>query len=316
MGQDTLTGANGANQPLDPPATPFTIGVTDADGNSLPAGDPCTKEARGIDFDVHIVKDGEPSAADMEFYRDLTKIEHALVTLYPAGDTEAETRFRPQFVRLFHLARLVLEGDVNKAPDGTITVGKRLSPDAAKAEIAALAADIIEDEAPRIKNTHLRQLAAWAGALALPFVLAYAVLLLWGQAGGSAPWLAGALARLKIEAVPAANFMLLWVGCFVGVCLSYTIRTHSFSLTDLTRTDADYLAPAARLLMTGAFAMLLALFAVVGLGEVAFGASKLSDIATQPMLAFVVGAVLGISEQKLSGTVEKRAGDLFGGATK
>ena len=31
------------------------------------------------------------------------------------------------------------------------------------------------------------------------------------------------------------------------------------------------------------------------------------------MLAFVVGAILGIGEQKLSGTVATRAGELFSG---
>jgi hypothetical protein len=314
-----VNGENEKTNVADPAGPPFTIGVTDRDGNELPANDPGAKEAHGIVFDVHITGSTQPSATEMELYRDLAKVEHALQEIYlrTAATDEAatEARFRPHFVRLFFLAQLALEGDVTGS--GTERkVGGRLSPEAAKAEIAALAADVIDDEAPSIKNTHLRQLAAWAGALALPFLAGYAVLMMWGQKTEGAKWLVDKLTQLHIEAVPAANFMLLWVGCFVGVCLSYAIRTHSFSLTDLTRTDADYLIAPARLLLTGTFVMLLALLGVVGLGDVEIGTLKLSAIAGNATLAFVVGAVLGISEQKLTGTVEKRVGNLFGGASK
>ena len=116
---------------------------------------------------------------------------------------------------------------------------------------------------------------------------------------------------MKINASATANYMLLWVGTFIGVCLSYAIRTHTFTLADLTRTDADYLAPTARLLLTGSFVMLLTLAAVLNLVELSIGSVKLSDVATNPLLAFLIGSILGISEQKLTGTVEKRFGEMF-----
>jgi hypothetical protein len=140
----------------------------------------------------------------------------------------------------------------------------------------------------------------------------YAVLMLFGGNATLVP----KLGQLGIEASTAANFMLLWVGTFVGVCLSYAIRTHVFTLSDLTRANSDYLAPEIRLLLTGSFATLLALAAFAGFADLTIGSVHAKDIASKPMLAFVVGAIIGISEQKLSGTVEAKLGSLFPGSSK
>jgi hypothetical protein len=249
-----------------------------------------------------------PTTVDMESKRDLERIEHAIGVLYPDGDDGSELKFRPYFVRLFYLSQLILEGDVDKDKDGNKLPKKRLSPDAAKAEIAALGGDLIDDEAPRVKNRRLHALLKSAGALCAFFLAAYFVLSL--SAENSA--LVYFLKTLKIEADVAPNYMLLWVGAFLGVCLSYAIRTHTFTVIDLTRDQTDdYLAPQYRLLLTGTFAMLLAMIAVVGLGEVEFGAIKLSAIATNPELALGIGVILGSSEKTLSGRVKKHAGSLF-----
>ncbi len=299
----------------------FTIGVSDKHGREIEPNDqgfsdPNAREARGLVFDLHIYQDKkgpQATAADMALYRDLARVEHALQELYPPADASSESRFRPYFVRLFCLAQLVLEGDVSQESKRKI-VGGRLSTEVAKLEVAAIANDLIDDEASRVKNGHLRDLWRWAWRLALPFLAAYVVLMLAQTAPSESNGFAQWLGRLSIKPVVAANFMLLWVGTFVGVCLSYAIRTHAFSLGDLTRTDSDYLAPEVRLVLAGSFAMVLTLLAITGLGDLELGKVKFSDLGVQsmPTLAFVVGAVLGISEQKLSGTVEKRVGDLFG----
>ena len=99
----------------------------------------------------------------------------------------------------------------------------------------------------------------------------------------------------------------------ISVCLSHAFRTTTFSLADLTRTDSDHLSPQLRLLITGTLAVILVLMAVLGLGDVTIGNASIAKAAALPMLAFVVGAILGIGEQKLSGTVGTRAGELFSG---
>ena len=307
---------NPPRAPGGPSGPPYKIGVADKMGNEIGPdangfSKPEDKEARSLVFDIQL--ENAPTTADMGFERDLGKIEFALCKLYPDTDAAAEAKFRPYFVRLFYLSQLILEGDIRKDANGKKVVGeKRLSSEAAKVDIEALGADLIDDEAPRVKNDRLRDLIRWAGGLGAAFLAAYFVLAL----GASNTAFFDFLKILNVEAHYAANFMLLWVGALIGVCLSYAFRTHQFSLIDLTRDDSSYLAPQYRLLLTGALAMLLAMFAVVGLGDVEFGGIKLSAIATKSELAFVIGAILGISEKTLSGTVEKRAGALFGGTSK
>jgi hypothetical protein len=322
----TVSSAKAVPEPAPAPAVVagphFTIGVADKDGKEIPPNamgfsDPCSREARGLIFDVHIGKDSGPTVQELDFYRELSKIEHALQELYPDATPANEARFRPYFVRLFFMSQLILEGDVEAGTDQKKKVGQRLSVDAAKAEIAAIASDLIDDEAPRVKNGHMRELAKRAGQLSLPFLGTYVVLLLMQPGPGEKNnALVSLMLQLGVDPAAAANFMLLWVGTFVGVCLSYAIRTHTFSLQDLTRSDSDYLAPQIRLLLAGAIATLLALFCIVGLGDVELGSVQLSDIAVNPMLAFVVGAVLGIGEKKLTGTIEKRTGAVLGSLDK
>ncbi len=299
---------------------PFRIGVADREGKEIGPdsngfSDPSDRQARNLVFDIDLsLSENGPTTTEMALYCELGKLEHTLNELYPASDPASEAKFRPHFVRLFYLSQLVLEGDPTRDSNGRKKSGNRLSVDAAKAEIASIGEDLINDEAPRIKNGHLRELAKQAGKFLVPFLLAYVVLTLFASSKNS-EFLAY-LTRLHIDAGVAANFMLLWVGTLVGVCLSYALRTHEVSVSDLTRTDDDHLSPEIRLLLTGALATLLMLIALIGLGDVTIGGYSISNIDHNPTLAVVLGAIFGISEQKLSKTVLKRVENLFGGATK
>lgn len=302
------------------PEAVFRVRVADKSGVELhtepgQAAMPSDSRARQLVIDVDIPKGGpSPTATDMALYREVSRIEHALLELYPEGAEHAQSRFRIFFVRLFYIAQLALEGDVKDTPDGKIlSVGGRLSPEAAKAEIQAIADELIEDEAPRIKNRHLRELGRWAAITGAPALLGYVLISLLTPAPGSANEFSRFMTRLHAEPAAAGCFMLLWVGTMVGVCLSYAFRTTTFGLADLTRTDSDHLSPQMRLLITGTLAVMLVLMAVLSLGDVSIGNVSLAKVAENPMLAVVVGAILGIGEQKLSGTVATKAGELFGG---
>ena len=302
------------------PAAVFRVRVADKAGVELhtephQAAVPSDSKARQLVIDVDIAKGGQsPSASDMAMYREVCRLEHALLELYPESQPLAESRFRLFFVRLFYIAQLALEGDVKVNDNGKITsVGGRLSTEAAKAEIQAIGDELIEGEAPRIKNRHLRELGRWAAITGVPALLAYVLVSLLSPEPKSATEFIKFLLRLHVEPEAAANFMLLWTGTMVGVCLSYAFRTTTFSLADLTRTDSDHLSPQLRLLITGTLAVIPVLMAVLSLGDVTIGNASIAKAAAQPMLAFVVGAILGIGEQKLSGTVATRAGALFGG---
>lgn len=307
---DTTTGGGSSASVKGPP---FTILLADKNNKELdPATEPSAQEARELVFDVHINDTHEPPTPElMGYYRELAKIQHSLQTLYPDASPANEGKFRPYFVRLFYLAQLILEGDVYKDDNGARKVGQRLSSEAAKAEIAAMVSDLIDDEAPRIKNRHLKELGWKTILYSVAFLGTYVLLRLTvDHPDGFARF----LYRLNIDPIGAANFMLLWVGTFVGVCLSYAIRTHTFSLTDLTKTDNDYLAPEIRLAFAGALATLLTLVSLAGLGDVDIGGQHLSNVTSKPVVAFVLGAILGISEKTLPGTIQKRASDLVGRA--
>jgi hypothetical protein len=296
------------------------MGVADKAGKRLntdpnKAAVPTEPRARQLLFDIHIPVDGEPpTPVELALIREISCVEHALRELYPDDSPEHEARFRPFFVRLFYIAQLALEGDVVSSAEGTIqSRGGRLSDAAAKAEVKAIAEDLIEDEAPRVKSRHLREHATRAGVLGVPALLAYVLFALTAAQDSSHPFVV-LLHRLHVVPSVAANFMLLWFGTMVGVCLSYAFRTTEFAVADLTRTGSDHLPPSMRLAITGALAVLLALFALAGLGDVEIGSTRLSALAENPMLALVVGAILGIGEQKLAGTVATKAGGVFGGA--
>jgi hypothetical protein len=307
--------------PPGPPSQPvrsgghpaFSLGVADRNGKDIPPdskgfSEPSQPEARLMVFHAHL-DDGAPTQADMDLYHDIAKVHDALGVLYPDTDPANELKFRPYFVRLFYVAQLGLEGAVAKK-DGKKVVGGRLSTDAAKAEVTAIVNDLIDQEAPRIKNGHLRDLARAAVKASLAFLVAYvALMLVHRETNGFI-----ALLGLQVQPVAAANLMLLGIGSFLGVCLSYAIRTQSFSLSDLVRTDSDYLTPGMRLALTCALAMFLTLLCLVGLGDVQLGPIKLSDVASKPILALIVGVILGISEQKIPNKVDRRVGDLVGTA--
>ena len=264
-------------------------------------------------FDIDLSGAG-PTPAEMQLYCELGKLEHALNKLYPASEPSREPKFRALFGRVFFLAQLALEGDVTKDSYGKKQVGNRLAADVVEAEIRSIGEDLISDEAPRIKNGHLRELARWASMFSLVFLAGYVALMHFASSQDAS--VVAYLVRLHIDAVVAANFMLLWIGTLAGVCLSYAIRTHEFSVSDLIRTDDDHLAPQIRLVLTGLFATMLTLIAVLGLGDIAIGGFKLSNIDSSPLLAIVLGAIFGIGEQKLSNTVSRRVEDILGGAPK
>ena len=119
------------------------------------------------------------------------------------------------------------------------------------------------------------------------------------------------MSTVLIEPVLMANFMLLWVGCFLGVWLSYGIRTTSFTLSDLTITDSDRLTPAIRLVFAGTLTMILGIIFAFPILEIKIGNFPITDFNTQPMLAFLLGCFCGISELVLPTTVAKRASDFI-----
>lgn len=295
-----------------PVVSAFTVSITDKNGKDLVSNaDPSSPQGRGLIFKIN----HQPTPEQNSIYRQIDRFCHALQKVYPAEEPASEPKFRPYFIGLHGVARLALEGR-RADPGPGQKPGKlfTLTTDAAKAEIEDLTKDLIDAEAPRIKNGHLRELVKLSGRWSLGFVGAYAVLKLFGDRVPDGDFVHH-LRTLEIDPGVAANFMLLWVGTFAGVCLSYAIRTHQFTLEYLIKADSDYLAPELRLMLCGALSTLLALLCIVGLGDFTLGTTSVAQMTHEPMIALIIGAIFGISEQKMTGVVEKKTGALFDQAT-
>lgn len=255
----------------------------------LPPGD---SRAVSIYFEVN-TEQATPPQDQLDLKRDIERALHAITRLFT--EKKQESKFRPYYVQLLNLSALGLVGD-------------RASPEIARRALENMTSELIDGEGPAIKNAHLAQLTKFACLLAVPFLVLYAILRL------AAPthWLPAILRPLSIDGVQLSAFMLLWVGCFVGVVLSYGSRTTTMTLEDLIVTDADYLKPLSRHLFAGTLTMVLGLLLCLGIFEVKIAGISTNELVRDPMIAFLIGTFFGMSELLLPGAVARRAGSVLG----
>jgi len=271
----------------------FKILIADEDGNEIRTStasaepDPSNKLARRIVFETDPNGPQPPAGEQIELQVKIEQVLLAARTVYPVGKRLAESKFRLHFYGLFNAARWGLEDVV--------------ATDEAEREINRIEASLLEEVTGPIKNAHLTSLALWGTVMSIPFVVVYLVLHLFSSKG-----LLETLQLLGVDRNVLANFMLLWIGCFIGVCLSYSFRRVVPSLADLITPDDDYLRPRIRLLFAATLTMLLALFSVVGLIDIQVGTYTLSQVASNATLAFVVGAICGFSELVLPDSICKK----------
>lgn len=267
-------------------------------GGAVTVPNPMDEHAVDIYFGVLSTALQPPPKDQFELQQDIERVLRTVQLIYGPLTAESSERsksqFRSYYARLFRLAQLGLEGN-------------SVSPEIAKSALAMVSANLIDDEASRVKNGHLIRLGVSAVLLALPFVLLYLAMKLTPPNS----WPASIVLSLGIDRGVFASFMMLWVGCFFGVWLSYGIRTSVLTITDLTVTDSDRLLPVIRLLFAGSLTMILGVMFMLGVIEVSLGNYSLTNFATNAMLAFLVGTLCGISELLLPTTVGKRASDFM-----
>jgi hypothetical protein len=284
------------------PAT--QVGATSAGGDAaahdsvytLPAPDPSHPDAYDIYFGVK--KDLTPAKDQIDLQDNVQRVLRTVQVLYAKTDKESDRnkrQFRIYYVRLYRLAQVGLEGS-------------SVSPDIATAALATTTSDLIDDEAPNVKRTHLRTLGRNAATASAGCLILYVLMRLISC---YASRLDQFLLDLGVSTPLLANFMLLLIGCLLGVWLSYGIRTTTFGLRDLTVTDADRLTPVIRLFFAGSLTVILGIIFTIPLVQVTIGKTPVTDIATYPMLAFVVGCFCGVSELALPAAVSKRATDFI-----
>ncbi|MEX8520223.1 MAG: hypothetical protein AB3X44_17060 [Leptothrix sp. (in: b-proteobacteria)] len=280
----------------------FKIWTADDNGNFVstvpksadqkPAPDPAADAA----VDIYMSPTGQPTDDQSKLYDDVNSVLDVVKRLYlPAGTRPNKAKFRAYYVRIFRLSQVGLEG-------------KDPSPKQSKGALESLKASLLDDEGLNIKTKNLSALGETALMLSLPLAIVYFVLLVAGT--GDIDKL---LKALQISRTAMANMMLLWIGCFTGVCMSYGIRTNTFTMADLVTPGPDRLSPGMRLLFIGTLTMFFGLLFMKKIVEIKIGSYSSADIEIDPSLAFIVGTLFGLGEAVLPGLAGKRADNFFKG---
>ncbi|MEM8725287.1 MAG: hypothetical protein AAGE86_07180 [Pseudomonadota bacterium] len=265
--------------------------AADKKGEELPKrqyADPSNDAAVNIFFGVLPGVEAPPKD-QMELQDAIGQVLTTIRKLYLDKDDKAKDAFRIFYVRLYRLAQLGLTG--------------KAMPEVAKTALERVIDDLIQSEAPRVKNQHLKRLGERVAFISVWFVAFYVLISFLDI---EAFWDA-----LDIDPNAARSFMLLWVGTSVGAWLSYAIRKADFKLRDLTVVEGDFLEPTTRVIFACLLSTVIGLFILLSFIDVKVGSISISDFDKNPTIALALGVVLGINELMLPSSVAKRAKDIW-----
>lgn len=264
-------------------------GNTERDPALTPQDDEAVDIYFGMNPDVT-----SPPQDQLDLKRDIERVLFAVKKRFITHE-KPTPKFRPYYVQLIDLARLGLRGPT-------------AMPEIASRALQNLTAELIDTEGGAVKNGHLGRLALTGLLLAAPCLILYVLACLAPNYIQVMPL----LARLWLDPRQFSCFMMLWIGCFTGVTLSYGARTTKMTVEDLIVTDADYLSPLTRHLFAGALTMILGLLLGYGVIEIKLASISSRELLHDPTVAFLVGALCGISELLLPGAVSRQAGAVLG----
>ncbi|MEA2992380.1 MAG: hypothetical protein QOD40_1300 [Alphaproteobacteria bacterium] len=246
-----------------------------------PAADP----DRGREIVFQVIGGATPVPTDqLELYADITDTLTTLEVILPPGaavqpDAPPTNRFDQYRVKLFSLAQVGLQGSADAK--------------AARQGLNALQAEILTREGPRVKNSYMKTLGAWATLFAAIVFVAYFIVRWFIPPN----WLL----------YQTRNTALLWVGTMAGVWLSFGVRRAILNLKDLSNLEADKVEPAIRLIFTGVIAIIIELMFICGMVNIDVGGLHSAQLLIHGTQALLIGALLGISEQAIPGALTKRA---------
>jgi hypothetical protein len=92
-----------------------------------------------------------------------------------------------------------------------------------------------------------------------------------------------------------------------GVWLSFGHRKTVFQFDDLIVLEADHLEPKIRLIFAGLMTLLIGLFFFKKAITIEVGGVNTSQLGSDPIIALMLGAILGFSELVLGTKVAQRA---------
>lgn len=184
-------------------------------------------------------------------------------------------------------------------------VGPSAQPGIAKRALAGLRQEVVAREAGRVKNRYLRELGKYSFRTA-GVALVVGFILLGVPHITSIPD-----SQPVLDLTTMAAFSFLIGGCCLGVWLSFAARKTELTFDDLHIPERDRLDPLMRIAFVGLLTVVLSLLFATGILEVALGPVSTHDVFKQPVIAFLVGALCGVSELVLPKTVTSQASRLF-----
>lgn len=197
----------------------------------------------------------------------------------PKSMTFAQRRFQEYQIRILGFAQIGLQTPAD--------------PDSARQVLETLQADVLLREGPRVKNGYIIKLGY--AALTIAVVAATGYLIIRRQQDFS------------ILMTAYRNGLPLWVGTMIGAWLSFGIRRPKIVFKDLGALEEDMLEPAVRLIFTGLIATTIFFIFVCQMVTVKVGGLSSADIMNHGSSAFLIGMLLGVSEQALPGALTRRA---------
>ncbi|WP_284125844.1 hypothetical protein [Parerythrobacter aestuarii] len=224
-------------------------------------------------------------------------------------------RFNEAYDRLFSLAALGLGTDDSEAAlRGKVNI--------ASGALDALRTDVRNREAGLVKNTYMKKLGMPALLAGLCFLLLY---LLYDKSPGfftagcgvddgwrsALPCVAASdgmiPALFPSELYELRNLFVLMAGCMMGTWASFGARKIVLTFDDLAELEQDNLSPVMRLIFTAAMTLILALVFLTGIVQVEIGDFETKSLASNGLIAFLIGAFFGLLEQSLPTAVMDRA---------
>jgi hypothetical protein len=275
-------GAGGAAP--DPNSAQFALGAIDTQLKLLDARPGrfmvTLPAANDRDIAFGLIPAPTPVPTDqLELKSDIESTLTTLQVVLKGNNPGSAARFQEYRSKLFSLAQVGLQ------PSSDVKAGRQA--------LNALNAEILTREGPRVKNGYMKTLGAWAIAFAVLAAIVY------GMAG--VPELSDSLlGHLR-------NFGTLWVGTMIGAWLSFGIRRAILNLTDLGNLESDMVEPAVRLVFTGLIAVSIGFIFMTGMVSVAIGGLQSANLLVHGSQAFLIGILMGVSEQALPGALTRRA---------
>jgi hypothetical protein len=220
----------------------------------------------------------------------IDRVLYNLRILYLENPANTTVIFKLYLNRLLNIAKLGLEGN-------------NAQPEIAATALELLKAEIVAKEAGKIKNNYIKLLGRQAIILGIiPLLLG----ILYEFTFCYKPSL------LCVQCLYSHNLLLIWAGCMVGVCLSFSVSKTEMLFEDLITIEKDRVEPKIRLILTGIVSLIFAYLFIKEALVVKLGKFSTEDIQSDAITAFIIGTFLGLNEKIIGQNLFKKTSNLFG----